>query len=241
MRCTSFGARCLKTSAGVLLAQRHQQDGGVFDALVVHGGAPCSCAQAASPPTQPDDAGHRGRVLLREGARAGQLVVHRRRGQRRRRGRARQRRAGVVVGDHVELAAHRLLAGVERGLQRRADEPEHHQQRHQRQRQRHRGGAHQVVQPGLLVQRQSRRPSAAASTRNGALMTLHRIAALLVEAEALLHQRGELLQLVGRQRRARGLALGVGDAAVVDHHRGVQPLARVPVALRVTRTVLSTS
>ena len=38
----------------------------------------------------------------------------------------------------------------------------------------------------------------------------------------------------------RRLALGVGDAAVVDDDGGVQPLD-VPVALRVTRTVLSTS
>ena len=34
-RCTSRGARCLKTSAGLLLAQRHEQDGGALQSVVV--------------------------------------------------------------------------------------------------------------------------------------------------------------------------------------------------------------
>jgi hypothetical protein len=61
------------------------------------------------------------------------------------------------------------------------------------------------------------------STLNGALTTLTESPRSL-EADRLAHERRDLLDLVGGERHLRRPALGVGDAAVVDHHRGVQPL-----------------
>ena len=208
MRCTSFGARCLKTS----LACSSPSDISRMAAFSMPWSSMvlvlCQAALAADPFL--DDLRHRGRVLLREGARALQLLV---------RPAARPAPAGRCApgsaastslsattsswpptglgsAGMAALSAGRISLNTTTSAT-------------SGQRQRRGGGAQQVQQPGLLVDRDrfhlGRRLDA-----EGRVDDPHRVAALLVEAQALLHQRGDLLQFLGRQRRAGGLALGVG-------------------------------
>ena len=167
-RCTSFGARCLKTSAASSSPSdisRMAASSRPWSSMVR-----ASCAWRVRPalrrrpsrarcwPRRPGSAWRQARALV-------QLLVRRAApssagGVLRRR----QRGGVVVVGHHASSCPPAGLAARRhaRRLQRRAHQAEHHQQRHQGQRQRRRGCAQQVEQPGLLPQRQSLRPSAAA-------------------------------------------------------------------------------
>ena len=94
---------------------------------------------------------------------------------------------------------------------------------------------------GLLPQRQRRRRVGAASTLNGALITLTESPRSLLKPMLSLHQRGQLLDLLVRQRHACVvLPLASVPLRWLTTTAAFRRLT-LPVALRVTRTVLSTS
>ncbi len=203
-----LGREVLEDLGGLLLAQRHQQDGGVFEALVVqcHVGA-LRVRQAGFPLTQLRtmlataagfSLGQRARLLER-------LSIARRFQRRRPGPAARRRRAGVVssstTASSVRARRRPAAAGQRRPCSAGRISAEEHDQRQQRQRDRHGAAARsRSMHLGLLPHRR-RRSSRPASTLNGALITFTESPRSLLEADALLHQRGQLLDLFGRQRR----------------------------------------
>jgi hypothetical protein len=179
-RCTSLGARCLKTSAASsspsdisrMAASSRPESSLASMVRRMLGLRPFAVDPAAH------DVGHRGRVLAASARAASSLFALTSRclpapgargaGSGRRRP---PRRAGCPA------RARRRAAGRQQRASAPADELEHDHQRHQRQRQRRGGRAQQVQQPGLLPQRRFI-GRAAGSARKGALTTLTDVAAL---------------------------------------------------------------
>ncbi len=230
-----LGRQVLEDLGRFFLAERHQQDGGVLDALVVHVGAMSGVSLLTQPRTMFATAAGFCRAPAR--ARRASFVAARR-------AELRARRAGQLDRRRRPPSSWPPAAAGDRrgrGLQRRADQAEHDDQRHQRQRGRHGAAAQQVAAATSCFHSGTSRPAGRGSTAERRVDDLDRVAALLVEADALLHQRGQLLELLGRQRRAAWSCPWRRSSTRWLTTTAAFRRLTVPVALRVTRTVLSTS
>ena len=220
--CTSFGVEVLEDLGGLFLAERHQQDRGVLGRpSMFRASAPCSCWLPVDPVAH--DAGHRGRVLLGDGARAVE-VLRRRAAPAAPAARGRRRQRCRLVGDDVQTARRGRGVAPARPCSAGRTRPNTISSATSASAAGHGARRAPGRSAGLLPQRQRLDRGAGVSTRNGALITLTEsprswLKPMLSCTSAVSLSISSLVSGV-----LVVLPLASVVAAVVDDHRGVQAL-----------------